>query len=625
MTRSGFREFSPLLMVSALAVTTLLTSCSSGGSGTTGGGGTPPPATYSIGGTVSGLAAGDTLSIMDNGGDVLAVTANGTFTFATKLNSGSAYSVTVSAQPASPAQGCAVSNGSGTATADVTSVTVTCTTGAYTLGGTISGLAASGLVLAESTQTVSPASGATSFTFPKTLTSGDTYSVTIQTQPSGEGCSLANGSGKVGSSNITNLTVTCGAAAEVVLYNFKGGTSDGGYYTTAGTLMSHAGLIMDSSGNLYGTTQFGGTDNLGTVFKLTKGSGGGFTESVLYSFLGGASDGSWPIASLIIDSNGNLYGTTLVGGTGGCTISGEPAGCGTVFKLTRTSGGSYTESLLYSFQGGASDGAAPSAGLILDSSGNLYGTTGDGGTGSCTNPLQPAGCGTVFKLAADSNGSYTESVLYSFQGGIPDGDEPQAGLIMDSSGNLYGTTASGGSQSCNNFIGCGTVFKLAPGSNGSYTESLLYTFRGEPTDGSAPSSIIVDSGGNLFGTTFSGGTSSYSGGTVFKLTKGSDGSYTESLLIGQGPVPEPGLIMDSGGNMYGSTEEGGTYGYGSVVKLVPGNGGSYTESALYSFQSGTSDGDMPFAGVIMDSNGNLFGTTVMGGASDQGMVFEIVQ
>ena len=543
------RNYSPQMIVTALAVTALLTSCSSG-SGTTngGGGGTPPPTTYTIGGIVSGLAAGDNLSLEDNGGDMLTVTANGTFTFATKLTSGSAYSVTVSTQPASPAQGCTVSNGSGTATANVTSVAVACT-----------------------------------------------------------------------------------ASGEVVLYSFKGGTSDGGYYTTAGTLMSHAELLTDSSGNLYGTTQFGGQDNLGTVFKLAKGSGGSYTENVLYSFQGGASDGSWPVTGLIADSNGNLYGTTLTGGTGSCTISGQPAGCGTVFKLTKTSGGSYTENLLHSFQGGTSDGATPYAALTMDSSGNLYGTTGDGGAGSCTNPVQPAGCGTVFKLALNSNGSYTESVLYSFQGGTTDGNEPQAGLIMDSGGNLYGTTATGGSRSCNNFIGCGTVFKLAPGGNGSYTESLLYSFKGEPGDGAGPSDMVMDSGGNLYGTTAAGGTDGYSIGTVFKLTKGASGSYAESMLhsFQSGAVggfgPEPGLIMDSGGSLYGAAQEGGADGYGAVFKMAPGSGGSYTESSLYSFQSGSSDGALPFAGVIMDSNGNLYGTTVMGGTNDQGMVFEIVQ
>lgn len=614
-------------LMAAVTFASWLTGCSGGNNSN--GTGTITTSTYTIGGSISGLTANG-LVLADGSQTVSPASGASTFTFSTAVASGASYSVTVQGQPSH--ETCSVSSGSGTVgTSNVTTVAVSCVANGYTIGGTISGLTASGLVLAEGSQTVSPASGATSFTFPTAIATGSSYSVTVQTQPSGEACSVSNASGTIATSNITNVAVNCATSSEVVLYDFKGGTSDGGCYTTAGTLISHAGLVMDSAGNLYGTTQFGGTNNLGTVFMLTKGSSGSYTEGVLYSFRGGSSDGYWPAAGLILDSSGNLYGTTVLGGTGSCTYSQTVASCGTVFKLTKGSGGSYTESLLHSFDGGVSDGATPYSGLIMDSGGNLYGTTGYGGAGSCTDPAQPTGCGTVFKLAPESGGSYTESLLYSFEGGASDGNEPVAGLIADGGGNLYGTTAIGGSQGCNNFAGCGIVFQLAPDGNGTYTESLLYSFQGLPSDGAWPYGLIMDSAGNLYGTTGEGGTNSYGTGTVFRLAKSSGGGYTEKLLYSfqagspGGFAPEAGLIMDSSGNLYGTTQEGGVKGYGAVVELAPGSSGSYSESALYSFQSGTADGALPYAALIMDSGGNLYGTTVMGGANDQGTVFEIIR
>jgi uncharacterized repeat protein (TIGR03803 family) len=295
-----------------------------------------------------------------------------------------------------------------------------------------------------------------------------------------------------------------------------------------------AGLIMDGSGNLYGTTEAGGADNYGTVFKLTPGSGGSYTESVLYSFQGGTADGAYPQAGLIMDNSGNLYGTTEEGGTGSCSANGSTIGCGTVFKLTPGSGGCYTESVLHNFQGGTSDGADPWAGLIMDSNGDLYGTTtlggASGGPGSCSGNGSATGCGTVFKLTLGNGGSYTESVLHYFQGGTSDGANPYAGLIIDSNGNLYGTSSGGGNAAGTTRSGtacsgdsCGTVFRLAPGSGGDYIESLVYSFKAGFSDGSYPDAgLIMDGSGNLYGTTTEGGTgvcTPFGCGTVFEIIR----------------------------------------------------------------------------------------------------------
>jgi uncharacterized repeat protein (TIGR03803 family) len=211
-----------------------------------------------------------------------------------------------------------------------------------------------------------------------------------------------------------------------VLHTFTGG-SDGSF--------PEAGLIFDSAGNLYGTTEIGGTYNAGTAFKLSPASGGGYTEMVLHSFTYG-SDGAVPTAGLIFDSAGNLYGTTSYGGN-------PTSNSGAVFELSPASGGGYTETVLHNFTGG-SDGGNPYASLVLDSAGNLYGTAEGGGTSNN---------GTVFKMSPASGGGYTETVLYSFTGGS-DGQSPEGGLIFDSAGNLYGTTNTGGTSRI------GTAFEI---------------------------------------------------------------------------------------------------------------------------------------------------------------------
>ena len=291
---------------------------------------------------------------------------------------------------------------------------------------------------------------------------------------------------------------------------------------------------------------------------------------------------------------------------------------------------SYSESVLYRFRGG-SDGADPSGSLIMDSAGNLYGTTANGGRSGC-----PNGCGVVFKLAPDGSGGYTESTLYRFRGGS-DGAYPSGSLIMDSAGNLYGTTTHGGNR-----YGDGVVFKLAPDGSGGYTESVLYRFRGGRHAATPFGRLIMDGAGNLYGTT-SGGLRSLSSrcpngcGVVFKLAPDGSGGYTESVLYrfrggSDGDNPSGSLIMDSAGNLYGTTDGGlrsrcPSNGCGVVFKLAPDGSGGYTESVLYRFRGG-SDGDNPSGSLIMDSAGNLYGTTGGGGIqsfdhSGCGIVYEI--
>jgi uncharacterized repeat protein (TIGR03803 family) len=382
-----------------------------------------------------------------------------------------------------------------------------------------------------------------------------------------------------------------------VLYRFKGGADGAGPY---------AGLMLDAAGDLYGTTIFGGSQfNAGTVFKLTQNSDGGWTESLLYSFTASA-DGGFPYADLIVDGAGNLYGTTAGGGSG----------YGTVFKLTPNSNGKWTESVLYSFSGGV-DGNQPSAGLIFDTAGNLYGTTLVGGSGQCT-----YGCGVVFKLTPNSNGKWTESVLFSGA----DGNRPSGGVIFDAVGDLYGASSYGGAS------GDGTVFKLTPKSGGGWTESVLHSFTGG-ADGSGPTaSLILDAAGNLYGTTFYGGNinrgcTGQTCGVVFKMTPNSDGSWTEQVLhkFENNPAANPnaGLAFDAAGNLYGATQFGGPVPVngGVVFKMTPKSDGSWAFTVLHVFLQKPALN--PYAGVILDKAGNLYGTTYSCGSRCQGVVYEV--
>jgi uncharacterized repeat protein (TIGR03803 family) len=398
-----------------------------------------------------------------------------------------------------------------------------------------------------------------------------------------------------------------GGWTQTVLYSFKGG-SDGQNPLSR--------LVFDSAGNLYGTTSGGGTgtcSGCGTVFKLAPNSRSGWTESVIYTFKGG-SDGAFPYAGLTLDSAGNLYGTTLLGGTQPTNCLGWS--CGTVFKLAPGSHGSWTESILYSFTGG-SDGGEPRGELIFDSAGSLYGTASVGGKSS--------GSGTVFKLTPASN-SWTLNVLYSFfDSNGNDGFDPQSGLIFDKAGNLYGTTLFGGSARCSG--GCGVVFELISNGNGSFSESVLYNFLGGASDGAYPAGgLVFDQVGNLYGTTYSGGRSPGPVGVVFQLAPGSGGQWTETVVHAftgsfDGASPYGALVFDQAGNLYGATYRGGTADVGTVFELTPTTGGQWTKSTIYSFPS--SDGQDPNGNLVEDASGNFYGTTYPGGTYAQGEVFKL--
>lgn len=319
------------------------------------------------------------------------------------------------------------------------------------------------------------------------------------------------------------------------------------------------GVILDSSGNLYGTTAGGGAYDMGTVFRLTPHHDGSWSESVLHSFEGGA-DGREPWAGLVFDQEGRLYGTTAAGG--GSSACYQNYGCGVVFQLSPGKGEKWNEAVLYSFKGTDGDGSNPIAGLILDQEGNLYGTTQTGGRCRVDNQ----GCGIAFEVLPSGDGGWNEKILYSFG---DNGILPSAGLTLDAFGNLYGATVD-------SLTGCatGVVFELTPNANGTWTEAVLHEFCSH--DGEDPfAGVILDSAGNLYGTAAFGGDfrqCTYGCGVVFELKRNSDGRWHESVLHyfadHPGDVPY-GVIFDATGNLYGGTQGDGTTTFGSVFEITP--------------------------------------------------------
>ncbi|MEO9230737.1 MAG: choice-of-anchor tandem repeat GloVer-containing protein [Devosia sp.] len=336
----------------------------------------------------------------------------------------------------------------------------------YTIGGTATtSMGSLALKLQNNGTDNLTLSSAGAFTFTTALAAGASYNVTLATHSPGQACTVSNGTGTVAGANVTNIGVACVPGTESVLYSFAGGADGANPY--------FSNLIQGVDGNLYGMTVSGGGHNFGTVFKITTAG----VETVLHSFAGGA-DGQNPFGSLIQGVDGNLYGMTYSGGTNSA---------GTVFKIT-TAG---VESVLYSFAGGA-DGQNPYGTLIQGVDGNLYGMTAYGGTNSA---------GTVFKITTAG----VESVLHSFAGGTADGQSPFGSLIQGVDGNLYGMTEGGGTNSV------GTVFSVTTAG----VESVLYSFAGG-ADGQGPyGSLIQGVDGNLYGMTYDGGANSV--GTVFMI------------------------------------------------------------------------------------------------------------
>jgi len=387
------------------------------------------------------------------------------------------------------------------------------------------------------------------------------------------------------------MTASALAQTETVLHSFTG--TDG----TAPVL----GLVFDSAGNLYGVTTEGGDSNNGTVFELSPGSNGTWSATTLHSFNG--KDGSTPLGGLVLDTAGNLYGTTKLGGS---------RGFGVAFRLSK-SGSVWSETVLHAF-GGGGDAAYPSGNLVFDASGNLYGTSQGGGFYG--NGTEYTG-GTAYQLFRTSGGGWSEALLHSFGNGA-DGLSPRANLIVDRAGNLYGTTIKGGD---NNF---GTIFQLSPASGGHWTEQVLYSF--DPFNGSdgwyPAGGLVFDTAGNLFGTTSIGGT--LGGGIIFELSPQTGGTWREAVLYGfyspfhSEQFPYSNLTFDAAGNLYGTTLKWN----GTVFKLAPVGGGVWTETTVYRFD-GTHGGTPAIGSLAMDSSGNLYGATQNGGANQDGAVFKI--
>jgi uncharacterized repeat protein (TIGR03803 family) len=368
-----------------------------------------------------------------------------------------------------------------------------------------------------------------------------------------------------------------------VLHAFTGGGDDAAAY---------AGLTVDAAGNFYGTTSGAGIGSNGSVFKLAS-AGSGWLLKPLKNFGRSGNGPSEPFGNLTIGPDGALYGTTFAGGSGGG---------GTVFKLQPPAHACasfscpWTLTVLHDFNG--SDGAGPIGGVVFDRAGNLYGTTFAGGALSCTDNSN--GCGVVYELSP-SGGGWTETVIYDFNfGNDSDGAGPSGGLIFDTVGNLYGVTFSGGNQTNG-----GIVYKLSPSQGGGWTQTILHLFS-DPPDGSLPiGTLIMDRSGNLYGTTQAGGT--VDGGTVFELSQ-----QGEQVLYNfpENSYPAGTLVFDGSGNLYGATWYGGVNGYGTVFKLAPAHG-SWNESDLHVFQA--SDGIVPNGGIALDSAGDLYGTAQKGG------------
>jgi uncharacterized repeat protein (TIGR03803 family) len=343
-------------------------------------------------------------------------------------------------------------------------------------------------------------------------------------------------------------------------------------------------------GNLFGTTFKGGLYGSGSVYELTPNGVGGWSETTLYSFCPAApscTDGIGPsFANVVFDAQGNLYGTTNLGGA---------QGFGVVFELS-PSAGTWTETVLYSFAG-QPDAANPVNGLLIDQAGNLYGTAYNGGV---------VNKGSVFELSPTGAGTWTERVIASV-------NSMYGGLATDAAGNIFGTTYT-------------TVFELSPNGTGDFTRNTIFTF--DPakaaTQGYEPNgTLALDSKGQIFGTTVAGGTNNV--GVVFRLIKGSTGTYTEKLIYNfgaNGNKPFAGVVLDSSGNLYGTTQAGGKNGAGVVYALdFNSSTGSYTEKGLQAFIG--INGAAPYAGLILDSQNYLYGTTPFGGANGKGTVIEV--
>ena len=389
----------------------------------------------------------------------------------------------------------------------------------------------------------------------------------------------------------------------------------------------NANVVFDSAGNLYGTTSYGGAFDAGTVFEISPTPEGQWKEKILYSFTGLA-DGCGPVSGVVFDASGNLFGTTQFGGPNsiGVCYGGGNGGYGVVFKLTPGANGNWTESVIHAFAG--TDGQYPTTGVIFDKAGSLFGAVLQGGTRG----------GVIYELIPNSLGQWTDTVLYNFTG-QSDGGGP-TGVVLDQAGNLYGGASYGGDLNCNNDgnrdPGCGVVFQLSNNENGSWTETALHVFG--LFDGAFPNgSLTFDSSGNLYGVTVDGpglGCQSSGCGTVFRMAN--DGSWSFNSIYtfaggSDGMYPNGGLVVNQNGNIYGTTLDGGGEalcafgGCGTTFELQPKPGGLWHEKILRRFGVGKGLNALSFpqGGVAFDQLGDIYGTLGSSTGPAAGAVYKL--
>jgi uncharacterized repeat protein (TIGR03803 family) len=440
----------------------------------------------------------------------------------------------------------------------------------YSVGGSVSGLSGGSVILVNNEFEALSVSSNGPFKFTLTSQSRGGYSVLLGSQPPDQVCTVTKGSGVVTNADITDITVACSTGAVATIHAFSGGA--GGSYPDSG-------LTAGPDGDFYGTTTFGGAHGFGTVYRITPAG----VHTVLYSFAGGPSDGQYPASGLELGNDGAFYATTTAGGA---------FGRGTFFRIT-TAGAATT---LYSFAGTGDSGASPQ-GLLLRDDGHFYGTTTAGGVNDR---------GTVFRMTAQG----VQTVLHSFTSGSA-GHTPVAGLSGNDDGYLYGVTYYGGTNDV------GTIFRIAPDGTG-YT--TLHSFAGGAADGQYPGTKLRNvADGTLYGSTGAGGAGGV--GTIFRYDPIAGAARVIHSFVGApdgGNHPSSRLRVGSDGNLYGVTFYGGYFDLGTFFRITPA--GTFT--VLHSFAGGT-DGQSPNSSLLVTPGGDFYGTTIAGGATNDGTVYKI--